>query len=140
MPRNLCNEFLHNFLLLSVLQHVNNYNPKSEKVGTVWKMQIKKKVVISKFTLTCISLQTIWTQNIHVLSGQLHVICKYTSFPVIQTCNTFQKKLGQEQFRASNEVNWLNNDGIWNSWCQQVIVIMIWYKSSIQERSSPLVL
>ncbi len=52
------------------------YNPKSEKVGTVWKMQIKKessdffffffsffskkkKVVISKFTLTCISLQTI---------------------------------------------------------------------------------
>ncbi len=24
----------------------------------------KKKVVISKFTLTCISLQTIWTQNI----------------------------------------------------------------------------
>ncbi len=46
----------------------------------------------------------------HVLSGQLHVICKYTSFPVIQTCNTFQKKLGQEQFRASNEVNWLNND------------------------------
>ncbi len=64
--------------------------------------------------------------------------CKYTSFPVIQTCNTFQKKLGQEQFRASNEVNWLNNDVIWNSWCQQVIVIMIWYKSSIQERSSPL--
>ncbi len=60
------------------------------------------------------------------------------SFPVIQTCNTFQKKLGQEQFRASNEVNWLNNDVIWNSWCQQVIVIMIWYKSSIQERSSPL--
>ncbi len=48
----------------------------------------------------------------HVLSGQLHVICKYTSFPVIQTCNTFQKKLGQEQFRASNEVNWLNNDVI----------------------------
>ncbi len=44
----------------------------------------------------------------HVLSGQLHVICKYTSFPVIQTC----KKLGQEQFRASNEVNWLNNDVI----------------------------
>ncbi len=39
------------------------YNPKSEKVGTVWKTQIKK-VVISKFTLTCISLQTIWTQNI----------------------------------------------------------------------------
>ncbi len=73
-----------------------------------------------------------------VLSGQLHVICKYTSFPVIQTCNTFQKKLGQEQFRASNEVNWLNNDVIWNQWCQQVIVIMIWYKSSIQERSSPL--
>ncbi len=36
-----------------------NYNPKSEKVGTVWKTQIKKKVVISKFTLTCISLQTI---------------------------------------------------------------------------------
>ncbi len=35
------------------------YNPKSEKVGTVWKTQIKKKVVISKFTLTCISLQTI---------------------------------------------------------------------------------
>ncbi len=35
---------------------------------------------------------------------------KYTSFPIIQTCNTFQKKLGQEQFRASNEVNWLNND------------------------------
>ncbi len=35
-----------------------------------------------------------------------------TSFPVIQTCNTFQKKLGQEQFRASNEVNWLNNDVI----------------------------
>ncbi len=34
-----------------------------------------------------------------------------------------QKKLGQEQFRASS---------------QQVIVIMIWYKSSIQERSSPL--
>ncbi len=34
------------------------YNPKSEKVVTVWKMQIKK-VVISKFTLTCISLQTI---------------------------------------------------------------------------------
>ncbi len=65
-------------------------------------------------------------------------ICKYISFPVIQTCNTFQKKLGQEQFRASNEVNWLNNDVIWNSWCQQVIVIMIWYKSSIQERSSPL--
>ncbi len=27
---------------------------------------------------------------------------------------------------------------IWNRWCQQVIVIMIWYKSSIQERSSPL--
>ncbi len=52
--------------------------------------------------------------------------------------NTFQKKLGQEQFRASNEVNWLNNDVFWNSWCQQVIVIMIWYKSSIQERSSPL--
>ncbi len=51
---------------------------------------------------------------------------------------TFQKKLGQEQFRASNEVNWLNNDVIWNRWCQQVIVIMIWYKSSIQERSSPL--
>ncbi len=51
----------------------------------------------------------------HVLSGQLHVICKYTSFPVIQTCNTFQKKLGQEQFRASNEVNWLNNDVISNS-------------------------
>ncbi len=25
-----------------------------------------------------------------------------------------------------------------NRWCQQVIVIMIWYKSSIQERSSPL--
>ncbi len=74
----------------------------------------------------------------HVLSGQLHVICKYTSFPVIQTCNTFQKKLGQEQFRASNEVNWLDNDVIWNRWCQQVIVIMIWYKSSIQERSSPL--
>ncbi len=49
-----------------------------------------------------------------------------------------KKKLGQEQFRASNEVNWLNNDVIWNSWCQQVIVIMIWYKSSIQERSSPL--
>ncbi len=24
--------------------------PKSEKVGTVWKMQIKKEVVISKFT------------------------------------------------------------------------------------------
>ncbi len=48
------------------------------------------------------------------------------------------KKLGQEQFRASNEENWLNNDVIWNSWCQQVIVIMIWYKSSIQERSSPL--
>ncbi len=40
------------------------YNPKSEKVGTVWKTQIKKEVVISKFTLTCISLQTIWTQNI----------------------------------------------------------------------------
>ncbi len=68
----------------------------------------------------------------------VNVICKYTSFPVIQTCNTFQKMLGQEQFRASNEVNWLNNDVIWNRWCQQVIVIMIWYKSSIQERSSPL--
>ncbi len=48
----------------------------------------------------------------HVLSGQLHVFCKYTSFPVIQTCNTFQKKLGKGQFRASNEVNWLNNDVI----------------------------
>ncbi len=60
------------------------------------------------------------------------------NLPVIQTCSTFQKKLGQEQFRASNEVNWLNNDVIWNRWCQQVIVIMIWYKSSIQERSSPL--
>ncbi len=91
-----------------------NYNPKSEKVGTVWKTQIKKKVVISKFTLTCISLQTIYYEHkiFHVLSGQLHVICKYTSFPVIQTCNTFQKKLGQEQFRASNEVNWLNKDVI----------------------------
>ncbi len=65
------------------------YNPKSEKVGTVWKTQIKKES--SDF------------------SGQLHVICKYTSFPVIQTCNTFQKKLGQEKFRASNEVNWLND-------------------------------
>ncbi len=43
-----------NFSLLSI------YNPKSEKVGTVWKTQIKKKkVVIFKFTLTCISLQTI---------------------------------------------------------------------------------
>ncbi len=30
----------------------------------------------------------------------------------LQTCNTFQKKLGQDQFRASNEVNWLNNDVI----------------------------
>ncbi len=124
--------------MCGILTYHSYYNPKSEKVGTVWKTQIKKKVVISKFTLTCISLQTIWTQIFHVLSGQLHVICKYTSFPVIQTCNTFQKKLGQEQFRASNEVNWLNNDVIWNSWCQQVIVIMIWYKSSIQERSSPL--
>ncbi len=32
------------------------YNPKSEKVE---KANKKKKVVISKFTLTCISLQTI---------------------------------------------------------------------------------
>ncbi len=94
--------------------------------------------MISKFTLTCIHCRQYEHKIFHVLSGQLHVICKYTSFPVIQTCNTFQKKLGQEQFRASNEVNWLNNDVIWNSWCQQVIVIMIWYKSSIQERSSPL--
>ncbi len=35
------------------------YNPKSEKVGTVWKTQIKKESRKSKFTLTCISLQTI---------------------------------------------------------------------------------
>ena len=27
---------------------------------------------------------------------------------------------------------------IWNKWCHQVIVIMIWYKSSIQERPTPL--
>ncbi len=52
-------------MLWPILQTYNNqnslkiYNPKSEKVGTVWKTQIKKKVVISKFTLTCISLQTI---------------------------------------------------------------------------------
>ncbi len=43
---------------LHTLRFVLIYNPKSEKVGTVWKTQIKK-VVISKFTLTCISLQTI---------------------------------------------------------------------------------
>ncbi len=49
-----------------------------------------------------------------------------------------KKSWDRKQFRASNEVNWLNNDVIWNRWCQQVIVIMIWYKSSIQERSSPL--
>lgn len=36
----------------------DKYNPKSEKVRTVWKMQIKRKVVISKFTPTCTSLQT----------------------------------------------------------------------------------
>ena len=27
----------------------------------------------------------------HVFSGQLHLICKYTSIPAIQACNTFQK-------------------------------------------------
>ncbi len=74
----------------------------------------------------------------HVLSGQLHVICKYTPFPVIQTCNTFQKKLGQEQFRASNEVNWLNNDVIWNRWCQQVIVIMILVQKQHPRKVYPL--
>ncbi len=79
---------------------------------SVWKTQIKKEVVISKFTLTCIHCRQYEHKIFHVLSGQLHVICKYTSFPVIQTCKTFQKKLGQEQFRASNEVNWLNNDVI----------------------------
>ncbi len=41
--------------LICICTHTRTfiYNPKSEKVGTVW------KVVISKFTLTCISLQTI---------------------------------------------------------------------------------
>lgn len=62
--------------------------------------------------LKCISLLTNIADIFHVLSGQLHLIYKYTSFPVIQTCNTFQKKLGKEQFRTSNPVNMLNNDVI----------------------------
>ncbi len=50
--------FVYIYFTVSYI-YIYIYNPKSEKVGTVWKTQIKKKVVISKFTLTCISLQTI---------------------------------------------------------------------------------
>ncbi len=84
------------------------YNPKSEKAGTVCKTQIKKESsdFFIYFDLYFIA-DNMNTKYFMFWSGQLHVICKYTSFPVIQTCNTFPKKLGQEQFRASNEVNWL---------------------------------
>ncbi len=33
----------HQFELIIGLTHINKYNPKSEKVGTVWKTQIKKE-------------------------------------------------------------------------------------------------
>ncbi len=38
------------------------------------------------------------TKYFMFLSGQLHVICKYTSFPVIQTCNTLQKSWDSKAF------------------------------------------
>ncbi len=46
----------------------------------------------------------------HVLSGQLHVIVNIHPFLSFRPATHSKKKLGQEQFRASNEVNWLNND------------------------------
>ncbi len=54
-------------------------------------------------------------------------------FLSFRPANTFQKKLGTEQFRASNEVNWLIMMCFETVDVQQVIVIMIWYKSSIQK-------
>ncbi len=56
----------------------SNYNPQIRKSwDSMENANKKKKVVISKFTLTCISLQTYEHKIFHVLSGQLHVICKY---------------------------------------------------------------
>ncbi len=67
------------------------YNPKSEKVGTVWKTQIKKESRFLNLLWLVFHCRQYEHKIFHVLSGQLHVICKYTSFPVIQTCNTFKK-------------------------------------------------
>ncbi len=73
------------------------YNPKSEKVGTVWKTQIKKKVVISKFTLTCISLQTIWTKYfMFCLWGS--PVCQQIREKIIEMFknNVPQRKIGRD--------------------------------------------
>ena len=64
--------------------HYILYNPKSEKVGTVWKMQIKKEssdfINLPWLVFHCRQYEH---KIFHVLSGKLHLICKYTSIPVI---------------------------------------------------------
>ncbi len=68
----------------------------------------------------------------HVLSGQLHVICKYTSFHVIQTCDTFQKSLDSKAFTTittlkrrlgTEDTKWWSVSGVIlsHSSCKQVL-------------------
>ncbi len=81
---------------------IKMYNPNQKKLGRYGNANKKRKVVITKFTLTCISLQTIWTQNISCFVWSTSCHCKYTSFPVIQTCNTFQKSWDSKAFTTCN--------------------------------------
>ncbi len=78
----------------SVFRDCNFYNPKSEKVGTVWKTQIKTKLVISKFTtLTCISLQKYEHKIFHVLS--VHFMSFVNIHPFLSfDLQTHSKKVG----------------------------------------------
>ncbi len=92
--------FLGTLLRPSVVSNASDVctTPKSEKLGQYGKRKIKKESSDSKFTLTCISLQTYEHKIFHVLSGQLHVICKYTSFPVIRPATHSKKSLDSKAF------------------------------------------